>query len=288
MPAVRAWGVLAAPGLTAVLALSAAAAWGAGDFTGGLASRRIGALQAVAALYTVGLLALVTVALARGEGLPPSADLLWGAVAGLAGVAGLGFLMRGFAAGRMGIVAPVSAVLATSIPVIVATLTEGLPGALQLLGFGLALAGLWLLSRPQPLGGRPAGLGVALLAGLGFGAFFVALDQVGAGAAFWPLAAGRLAALAMVIPLTLAQRRPILQRGAPLGLLALGGVLDVGGNLLFLLATQTGRVDVAAVLASLYPAVTALLAWLLAGEQMARSQIIGAAAAIAAIVLITV
>jgi len=187
----------------------------------------------------------------------------------------------------MGIVAPVSAVLATSIPVIVAALTEGMPGALQLVGFGVALAGLWLLSRPQPLGGRPGGLGVALLAGVGFGAFFVTLDQVGASAVFWPLAAGRLAALGVMGPLALARRRPVLPRGAPLGLLALVGVLDAGGNLFFLLATQTGRLDVAAVLASLYPAVTALLAWLIAGEHMTRLQVIGAAAAIVAIMLIT-
>jgi len=214
--------------------------------------------------------------------------VLWGAVAGLTGTVGLVFLLRGFSDGRMGIVAPVSAVFATSIPVLVAMLTEGMPGALQLLGFALALAGLWLLSRPPSLGDRPKGLGVALLAGAGFGAFFVALDQIGDSAMFWPLVVGRLIALVVMTPLALVSRRTILPRHAPLGLLALAGVLDVGGNLLFLLATQTGRLDVAAVLASLYPAVTALLAWLLAGEHMTRPQVIGAAAAIAAIVLITV
>ena len=279
--------MLASPVLAALFALSAAAAWGSGDFTGGLAARRVGAFRAVLVSYTVGLLALSSVALARGELLPALPDVLWGAVAGLTGVAGLGFLLRGFSEGRMGVVAPVSAVLATSIPVIVSALTEGLPGALQLAGFGVALAGLWLISRPQPHGGRPGGLGVALLAGVGFGAFFVALDQVKASAVFWPLAAGRLAALGTMLPMALARRRPVLPRGTPLGLLTLVGVLDAGGNLFFLLATQTGRLDVAAVLGSLYPAVTALLAWLIAGEHMTRWQVVGAAAAIVAIVLIT-
>jgi len=245
VPAGRGSGVLASPLLAALFALSAAAAWGSGDLTGGLAARRIGAFRTVLVSYSVGLLVLAIVALALGEMLPSPADLLWGAAAGLAGVVGLGFLLRGFSEGRMGIVAPVSAVLATSIPVIVAALTEGMPGALQWVGFGVALAGLWLLSRPQSLGGRPGGLGVALLAGVGFGAFFVALDQVRTSAVFWPLAAGRLAALGVMVPLALARRRPVLPQGAPLGLLALAGVLDAGGNLFFLLATQTGRLDVA-------------------------------------------
>jgi drug/metabolite transporter (DMT)-like permease len=274
--------------LAALFALSAAASWGSGDFAGGLASRRVGAFRAVLVGHSVGLLALATVALARGERLPPPADLLWGAAAGVTAVVGLGFLMRGFSEGRMGIVAPVSAVLGASTPVIVAALTEGIPRALQLVGFGVALAGLWLLSRPQSQGGRPGGLGVALLAGVGFGAFFVALDQVEAGSVFWPLVAGRLAALAVMVPLALARRRPIVPRGAPLGLLVLAGVLDASGNLFFLLASQTGRLDVTAVLASLYPAVTALWAWLIAGEHMTRLQVTGAAAAIVAIVLITI
>jgi drug/metabolite transporter (DMT)-like permease len=277
----------AAPVLAALFALSAAVAWGSGDFSGGMAARRIGAFHTVLTSYLVGLMVLAAVALARGELLPGPADLAWGAVAGLTGVAGLGFLFTGFSTGRMGVVAPVSAVLATSIPVVVAAVTEGLPAPLQLAGFGLALAGIWLLSRPEPLGGRPEGLGAALLAGLGFGLFFVALDQVGTEAVFWPLVAGRLAALAVMVPLALVRGRAVIPAGAPLGLLALAGVLDAGGNLFFLLATQTGRLDVAAVLASLYPAVTAMLAWLIAKEHLTRLQLAGAAAAIAAIVLIT-
>lgn len=273
--------------LAALFALSAATAWGSGDFTGGLASRRVGPFSTVLISYTVGLLALVMVALARFEMLPSLADLLWGTLAGLFGLAGLGCLLRGFATGRMGIVAPVSAVLATAIPVLFAAFTEGLPHALQFLGFGLALAGIWLLSRPEPLGGRPAGLGMALLAGLGFGTFFTALSQVGPRAIFWPLAAGRLAACGLMLAIALITRRPLLPPRAPLGLLALAGLLDVGGNLFFLLATQSGRLDVAAVLGSLYPAVTALLAWLVAREHIAHLQMVGVAAAILAIVLIT-
>ena len=183
---------------------------------------------------------------------------------------------------------PVSGVLATAIPVIFAAFTEGLPRGLQLLGFGLALVSIWMLSRPEKFGSRPAGLGMALLAGVGFGGFFTALDQVGENAVFWPLAAGRLTACVLMVAFAFSTRRSLIPQVPPLALLALLGLLDVGGNLFFLLAVQTGRLDVAAVLASLYPAVTAILAWLITKEHMARLQVIGAAVAVVAIALITI
>lgn len=274
--------------LAALFALSAAAAWGSGDFTGGLVSRRVGPFHTVLISYSVGLFALVIVALARREQFPPLPDLLWGAVAGLSGMVGLGFLFRGFATGRMGIVAPVSAVLATALPVVFSALTEGLPAQLKLLGFGLAILSIWLLSRREHLGGRPAGLGMALLAGLGFGGFFITLGQVSERTVFWPLVAGRLAACIVMAVFALSTRRPVVPAGLPLGLLSLAGMLDVAGNLFFLLALQLGRMDVTAVLGSLYPAVTAILARLITKEQMARLQIAGVALAVLAIVMITI
>ena len=273
--------------LTAAFALSAAVAWGSGDFTGGLVSRRIGAFHSILITYSVGLVVLVLAAWIRREQLPPSADLIWGALAGLAGMAGLGFLFRGFAAGRMGIVAPVSAVLGTSIPVIFTALSVGLPRELQLFGFGLAVISIWLLSRPERLTGRPAGLGWALLAGLGFGIFFTALDQVGKSTVFWPLAAGRLASCAAMVAFALFTRRPLIPPQAPFGWLTLAGVLDIAGNFFFLLAIQGGRLDIAAVLGSLYPAVTAILARLIAREHMTRLQVTGLATAVLAIIFIT-
>ncbi|MGH2621168.1 MAG: EamA family transporter [Anaerolineales bacterium] len=276
------------PFLAPIFALSAAAAWGSGDFTGGLVARRVGPFRTVLISYTVGLVVLVLVALARLEKLPPAPDLMWGALAGLSGMVGLGFLLRGFAIARMGIVAPVSAVMAAAIPVIFTALTDGLPRELQLLGFGLAAVSIWLLSRPEQPGGRPAGLVMALLAGLGFGGFFTALGQVGESAVFWPLVFGRLAACTLMVAFALFARRPVIPPLSSLGLLTLAGVLDVGGNLFFLLAIQSGRLDVAAVLGSLYPAVTAILARLITGEHMALLQVIGVAVAVLAIVLITI
>lgn len=273
--------------LAALFALAAAAGWGSGDFTGGLVSRRIGPFRTVLVSYAIGLVALVAAALARMEQIPPTIDLVWGALAGLFGMTGLGFLMRGFSTGRMGIVAPVSAVLAAAIPVLFSAFTEGLPRELQLIGFFLALTSIWMLSRPERLGARPEGLGMALLAGLGFGVFFTTLGQIGESSVFWPLVAGRLVACAVMLIFAVATRRTILVRPFPFRLIMLAGVLDVAGNVFFLLATQTGRLDVAAVLASLYPAVTAILAWAITREHIARLQVAGVGMAVLAIVLIT-
>ena len=273
--------------LVAAFALSAAAAWGSGDFSNGLAARRVGPFQTVLISYSVGLVGLLIVALISAEQLPPAADLAWGALAGLSGALGVIFLLRGFAAGRMGIVAPVSAVLGTAIPVIFAALTEGLPRQLQLLGFGLALVAIWLLSHPEGAGDRSNALGMAMLAGVGFGGFFTFLGQVGPSAKFWPLIAGRLASCVLMIVIAIFRRESKLPPLPILGLMALGGALDLGGNLLFLLAIQSGRLDVAAVLGSLYPAVTAILAWLIVKEHIAGVQMIGVVVAILAIVLIT-
>jgi drug/metabolite transporter (DMT)-like permease len=273
--------------LAALFALTAALAWGSGDFTGGLNARRVGALKALLLSYFFGLSGLTIVALARAEPLPSDSDLIWGAVAGLLGMAGFLFMLRGFAAGRMSIVAPVSAVLAAGVPVVFTALSAGLPAPLKLLGFGLAFASIWLLSGQYGDEQRPAGVGLAILAGLGFGAFFTALDQIGDGAVFWPLVAGRLAAVVLMAGYALSTRRPLIPQGAQWGLLALAGVLDVTGNYFFLLAVQTGRLDIASVLVSLYPAVTVLLAMLIAKEHMTRLQAGGVALAVLAIALIT-
>jgi drug/metabolite transporter (DMT)-like permease len=252
---------LTTPILPAALALIAAICWGAGDFSGGLATRRSDPIRTVLASYTVGLTVMVIVALARGEKITTPADLGWGAISGLSGMLGVGFLFRGFNQGRMGIVSPISAVLAAALPVLFEALTRGLPRELQLAGFAVALVGIWLVSRPERLSGYPKGLGMALLAGLGFGGFFIGLGQVGPEAVFWPLAAGRAASVLVILVFMLATRQSIRLPHAPLVLFGLAGVLDASGNLCFLLATQNGRLDVTAVLGSLYPAVTAVTAW---------------------------
>lgn len=274
-------------GLGAVtFGLLASLSWGASDFSGGLSTRRMHVFGVIAVSYAIGLALLVALALARSEAIPGGDDLAWGGAAGLAGVVGLTAQYRALAVGRMGIVAPVAAVLGTTVPVLFAAVTEGLPGASQMAGFALAIAGVWIIARPERAGGPPEGLGLAVLAGLGFGAFFILIDRVSDGAVFWPLVAARGVSFVVIALIVMTSRvawRP--DRGA-LRLIAVAGVLDVAGNTFFLLAAQAGRLDVSTVMSSLYPMVTVILARLVLHEHVTRLQTAGILAAVAAIPLI--
>ena len=274
--------------LAAGFALASAFAWGSGDFLGGLTARRIGPLFSLFLSYFVGVSTLVLLALVSGEPFSSSADILWGALAGLVGLVGYLFLLQGFATGRMSVVAPVSAVLAAVLPVLFTAMEVGPPGPLRLLGFGTALAAISLLSSAEGQAQRPAGLGAALMAGLGFGGFFILLDQIGDGAVFWPLAAGRLTSILVMGAYILARKGTQPPAKPPWKLLAAVGVADVAGNYFFLLAVQTGRLDIASVLVSLYPAITVLWAMWIAGERLTRWQALGVPLAVVAIALITV
>ena len=274
--------------VAALFALTAAVSWGSGDFTSGLATRRIGAFHTLLISFVFGLLILTLIAFATREPMSSAHDLIWGIIAGTLGTAGFICMLQGFAIGRMSIVAPVSAVVAAIIPVVIGGLNEGMPRGIQLAGFGMAFVSIWLLSSHGKNEPRPSGFGLALLAGLGFGAFFTALDQIGETAVFWPLVASRFVAILLLVIIGMFGRKPLIPARPPMGLLALAGVLDVGGNFFFLHAIRTGRLDIASVLVSLYPAVTVLLAALIAKEHLNRLQVVGVVLAVTAIALITI
>jgi drug/metabolite transporter (DMT)-like permease len=271
---------------TVIFGLASALCWGAGDFSGGLATKRAPVFAVLAIGQAGGLLLLIVLALAWGEPLPSATDLGWGLAAGLAGAIGLASLYRALAIGQMGMVAPLSAVLTAALPALFGALTEGLPGALKLGGFGLALLAIWLVAGTDRSVGARDGLGLAALAGCGFGIFFILVHRAGANAVFWPLCAARIGSLAFVLPISLGRRQLALPGWWLLVLVLLSGALDVAGNAFFVLAGQAGRLDVAAIISSLYPASTVLLAALLLGERVLRVQLVGIMAALAAIALI--
>jgi drug/metabolite transporter (DMT)-like permease len=270
-----------------VFGLSSAACWGAGDFCGGLATKSTQVYRVIISSQLVSLVLLLIMALVTREPLLPMSHLLLGAVAGIFGALGMIALYRALAEGHMGIAAPVSAVVAAAVPVIAGAFMEGLPEAPQLVGFGLAFIAVWLISRTSHGKVRWNDLGLPFLAGLGFGIFFVIIGGVGQSAVWWPLIAARFGSLTMLLSLTLLTHQPRLVERSHLGLIVIIGVMEVGGNAFYILARQAGRLDVAAVLASLYPAATVLLARFILKEHVGRSQLAGIAAALAAIVLIT-
>jgi drug/metabolite transporter (DMT)-like permease len=234
-----------------------------------------------------GLVALA-VALARGEGAIPLPDLVWSALAGLSGPTALVFFYRGLALGRMGVVAPIAGVLGAAIPVVVGGVLEGLPTIAQLAGIALALVAVLLVTRTEDerTSGDRRALWLACAAGVGFGLFFVFLGRVESTAVFVPLVVVRAVATVLMAGIAIVTRTSWRLHRAAWVPAIVAGVLDAGGNLWYLLAAQEGRLDVAAVLASLYPVVTILLAAAVLRERIGRIQAIGIAAALAAIALI--
>ncbi len=268
--------------------LASALTWGAGDFSGGLATKKGNVYSVVLISQMIGGLFLLLLAVLFGEMLPPVGDLLFGALAGLAGILGLLGLYSGLARGRMGIVAPLTAVLSAAIPIILSLFTEGAPPTLQIVGFFLALLAVWLLSGAGGHGGiQPIELGYALLAGTGFALFFIFIDQANETAVFWPLVAARISSvtfMALFIGLRGVWERP---SRTQLPLIVLAGLLDAFGNAFFTLSARYGRLDLAAVLASLYPVSTVLLAQLILHERLGRVQWVGILLALTAVILIT-
>jgi drug/metabolite transporter (DMT)-like permease len=273
--------------LTVVFGLGSAVTWGAGDFSGGVATKRNPVLSVLFISQVIGLGLLVGLAFFRAEPLPARAGLTAGALAGLFGTLGLACLYRGLASGRMGVVAPLSAVVTALVPVVFAFFLEGAPGVLTFAGFGAALVAVWCLAASQEAGGiHRREVLLSLAAGGGFGLFFICIDQASRESILWPLAAARCASLTMIGAILTVRRRQLCASGSQLAVMALAGALDTAGNAFFALAAQMGRLDVAAVLSSLYPLSTVLLARTVLREHLHRRQWVGVAAALAAIVMI--
>ena len=269
------------------LSLLSAASWGAGDFSGGIAAKKANVFRIVALAHAFGLVAMLLMAWLTREAVPPRADLIWGAIAGLAGAFGIAALYKGLAIGRMGIIAPVAAVITAALPVLVGIRTQGLPAAIQLLGFALALLSIWLVARPDGEIDTHRGLGLAIIAGICFGLFLVAGKQAGPHAVFWPMVAARAASVVVMTAISLLAVSDARSLRPALLPILLAGLLDSAGNALFIAATRHGRLDVAAVISSLYPASTVILARLMLKERISRTQAAGIAGALVAIALIS-
>ncbi len=265
--------------------LSSGAVWGAGDFLGGLGARRASVLGVLIVAELSGLMLLVLSLFWFREPLPTLPQLGWSIAGGLSGTLGLGVLYRGLAVGRASIVAPVSAVVGAALPALFTAVTVGLPDPLTLVGLVVALVAIGLASQSVSQGSSSPALWFGFGAGLGFGAFFILIDAAGAEATLFPLLISR----GVSIPVLLLAARVVgarLPDRAVLPVVVASGLLDVGGNVLFLLSSQFGRLDVATILASLYPASTVILSRLVLGERTTRIQQLGVLAALIAIVLI--
>ncbi len=290
----------------AAMALASAVIWGGGDFSGGVAVKAASgsmrsAFRVVLLSHTVSLSILLLLSLNWGGTRPSNTDLGWGLIAGLLAALSLTTFYVALSGEAMGAAAALSGLLAAGIPAAVSFVTEGLPGTLRLLGFALAGLAIWLIAAgPEPSDAAPGAsrraLTFAIGAGIGFGLYFVAMKMASRGGLLWPMTTVRIGSTttcAILVLTTLRRPRPdpaptpfYLPRRAVLW--AMGpALLDTGGNLLFMASTRMGRLDIASVLASLYPASTILLAAWLLHERPTRRQGIGMLAAAAAVAMIT-
>jgi len=277
--------------MSLVLALGAALAYGLSDFLGGLFSRRASPWAIAVLAQIAGFVALVVVATGF-RGMPTGGDLLWGAVSGIGSGLGTFFLYRGLGAGQMNVVAPLSAVGAAVVPVAIGFALGERPAALAWIGIAFALPAIWLVSRvstdASPAAGpSESGVRDGLLAGAGFGLLFLAVGQIPASAGLWPLTLGQGIAVVVLTIGAVAAKVSVRSMPRPLAAGAIGvGVCAGAATLLYQLAVRGELVSVTAVLASLYPALTVVLAAIFLHERMNRVQAIGLALAAGAVVLV--
>jgi drug/metabolite transporter (DMT)-like permease len=229
---------------------------------------------------------MVGIALATGEPMPGAATLGLAALAGILAVAGILGLYQGLAVGRMGVVAPVTGVIAATLPVIVGLVRQGWPGTEVVVGIILALAAVVLVSRSSDASGRRSGIEYALLGGIGLGLFNVAVGAFPEHRVAWPLAVIKVGSLVPIVALVILGRRPWRVPRPILPALLATAALDLAGNGLYILATQAGRLDIAATLSSMYPVTTVVLAVIVLRERVTRSHLFGIIMAAIAVALI--
>ncbi|HTN79858.1 MAG TPA: DMT family transporter [Acidimicrobiales bacterium] len=283
--------------MAVLLGLVVALTYGTGDFFGGLAARRVPVLWVVFLSHALAAVLVVGIVAFDRSSAPTRHDIVIGVVAGLVGMAAVALFYRGLAIGRMGVVAPITAVVSAIVPVAWGLAFGERPSGLALTGVALAIGSVALISSeagdpPHDLGttNRRLPIVLALAAGVGFGVFFVLYSNAGEHSGMWPLLASRwtsatfLALVLLFIPR--ARRDPPSRRALPL--IAGAGLFDAAANGVFLVAARSGLLSIVGAVSSLYPASTVLLARAVLHERFHRAQVIGLSIAAIGVVLIAI
>ena len=277
---------VAAQYIPAAYSLTAVGAWGTSDFLGGVGARRANAFLFTTIVHLSGMAVIGALALIIHAPFPGIVSVAWSLLAGSLGGLALVFFYRALARGNMGLIAPVAAVLSAAIPTLVTAFAVGVPGTRHMLGFVLAGVGVWLISRTEGAAGRPEGLGVAVLAGIGFAGFFLCTHQAGNSSSLWVATCSRFASFLVTAAIVLLGKHLQAVPTPVLAIAVVAGILDTSGSVVFIRASQIGRLDDAVVLSSLYPAITVLLARIFLHEHFSRARTVGMVAALAAVPMI--
>jgi drug/metabolite transporter (DMT)-like permease len=271
------------------LGLAASLSWGVADFLGGIQSRRMPAVAVVLGSQFAGLVLVAAVVAVRGKGIPGGDFALYAALSSVAGIVGLTSFYHALSIGSMGVVAPLSS-CAAIIPLAVGIATGDRPSTIQGVGVAVAIVGVLLASREAGEHGGAAvakGAGFALVSAVGFGCFFLAIDKASDADVLWAVAVNRTVSVALLAIAVIATRPKLGLKRKDMRTLAIVGVLDILANGFFALAATKGLVSVVAVLASLYPVVTVVLARVVLKERLQAVQRIGAALALTGAALIS-
>jgi drug/metabolite transporter (DMT)-like permease len=281
----------------AVYSVAAVFLWGAADFSGGMGSRRANAFVLTAFSHVCAFGLMFAIALTQHGAFPSRASIVWAVLAGASGGFSLALFYRALASGQMGLTAPIAALVGAAIPTMVDIALEGAPSRWTIAGFVLAVLAIWLITRPEPSkddgkqnqkeneedsSGRPAGVGLAAIAGVGFAGFYLCIHQA-TGSPVWIASLSRIGSFTATAIAVVATRAPLKLDGPRVTLGMLAGFLDISASALFIFASQHGRLDEAVLITSLYPAVTVLLARLVLKEHFSRWKVVGLLAALAAV-----
>jgi drug/metabolite transporter (DMT)-like permease len=278
-----------------LLALASAVLYGSADFCGGLTARRASTIATVVWSQLAGLVLLLLVLPFLPATTVSASDWTWGFIAGFSGGIGVAFLYRALAVGTMAVVAPTTAVIAAMIPVLFAFAIGERLRPLTFAGVGLALLAIFLVSRPPTVANAgkekatrefPPGFGLALLAGISVGIFFLSLARTSPSAGMWPLIAARISSISLFAVIALIAKQTLWMNRTASATATLGGALDMAANAVYMTAARIGPLSIVVTLASLYPASTVLLARLILHEHLSRAQIAGLGTAFLAVALI--
>jgi uncharacterized membrane protein len=284
--------------VSVILALLSAFAYGAADYMGGIASRRARVLAVVVISQLIGLALLLVLLRILPAAYPTRTDLMFGAFAGVTGACGIAFLYRGLSRGRMSVVSPITAVVAAIAPVIFGLAVGERPSVLALAGVVIALVAITLVTAspghdehgvPLSFAGpwwREPGVLDAFISGLAIGGFYIFIARTSPASGLWPLVPSRLVSAAICGAVALSFRHSLRPVPGSLRLIIASGVVDIAANALYLEATRYGLLSLVAVLASLYPASTVLLARVLLKERFTPAQMAGMACAVAGVACI--
>jgi uncharacterized membrane protein len=281
--------MVASSGATAGLGLLSAASWGGSDFAGGWGARRASSLLITASGQVISLAALLALCLFLHAALPGTGFLIYAAIGGFEGAIALALFYRALSMGAMGLTAALTGLMTALIPVLFELVHSGWPNAITVAGLTIGLAAIWLISHAPATEGAGTSRRALLLgatAGVGFGAQLILFKAAAAGGVLWALTSGRVAGVvAILLVIAVLPPKPPWRGFWIAGIVS--GSLDAVGNLFYMMASQLGRLDVAAVICSLYPAGTILLAGMLLRERPTKRQVAGMGLALAAVALLS-